>query len=99
MPAPRSFAPIDEDHDGASPPPPVFPILPYAYTAYAEHCSHDYAVYVDKLVHADEKPLAAGDALGLQMLADMNQAFMSLVWAPFGAVVSRSQTLETPDAP
>ena len=94
MIASRSFQPADEladdDMDSAAAPP-VFPILPFAYMAYAEHCSHDYAGYLDKLVHADEAPLAAEDALGLHMLADMNQAFLSLVWAPFGAAVSRSR--------
>jgi hypothetical protein len=81
MTAPRSFAPIDGEAA------PVFPMLPFAYMAYAEHCSRDYAGYVDKLVHAEEAPLAADEALGLQMLSDMNQAFLQLVWAPFGAMM------------
>ena len=75
--------------DGAAPP--VFPVLPYAYLAYVQRCSHDYADYVDSLAHADQKPIAPQDALGLHMLSEMNQAFFSLVWAPFGAAISRSQ--------
>jgi hypothetical protein len=76
--------------DGAAPPP-VFPILPYAYMAYAEHCSHDYAHYVDKLAHADESPLHSQEALGFDMLNDMNRAFFALVWAPFGAAIGRAK--------
>ena len=91
MTASRSFAPDQDslqDEDNA--PPPVFPLLPFAFTAYAEHCSRDVANQVDKLAHADEH-LAAEDALGLHMLTEMNQAFFSLVWAPFGAAISRSR--------
>ncbi len=89
MTASRSFAPIDRaGQDGA--PPPVFPILPFAYTAYAEHCSHDVADYVDRLAHVDER-LAPDEALGLHMLTEMNQAFFALVWAPFGAAISRTR--------
>lgn len=96
MTASRSFAPPrtpleGEDHV----PPPVFPLLPYAFTAYAEHCSRDVADQVDKLAHADER-LAAEDALGLHMLTEMNQAFFSLVWAPLGAAISRTQ-VERPE--
>jgi len=83
----RSAAPLDAD--GA--PPPVFPMLPYAYMAYAEHCSRDYAGYVDRLAHADE-PLAPEESLGLDMIKDMNQAFFSLVWAPFGAAMDRTRS-------
>lgn len=82
---------LPADAEMQEPAPPVFPLLPFAYTAYVEHCSHDYAHYVAKLAHADEKPMEAQDALGLRMLTDMNQAFFSLVWAPLGAAVSRSQ--------
>jgi hypothetical protein len=92
MTASRSFAPASgspQDQDSA--PPPVFPLLPYAFTAYAEHCSRDVANQVDKLAHADER-LGAEDALGLHMLTEMNQAFFSLVWAPFGAAMSRART-------
>jgi hypothetical protein len=46
---------------------------------------------VDKLAHADERRLDAQDALGLNMLTDMNQAFFSLVWAPFGAALNRAE--------
>jgi hypothetical protein len=91
MTASRSFAPPQgslQDQDNA--PPPVFPLLPYAFTAYAEHCSRDVAHQVDKLAHADEH-LDPEDALGLHMLTEMNQAFFSLVWAPFGAAMSRTQ--------
>ena len=91
MIASRSFASVDETEDDPAVAPPVFPVLPFAYMAYAEHCVHDYAGYVDKMAHADEKPVAPEDALGLHMLADMNQAFLSLVWAPFDAAVSRSR--------
>lgn len=96
MTASRSFAPTDL----ASPmesstvrdvvPPPVFPLLPYAYTAYAEHCSNDVADYVERLARADER-WGGSDALGLHMLTEMNQAFFSLVWAPFDAAISRAQ--------
>lgn len=75
------------DEQVEPPPAPVFPLLPYACMAYAEHCSRDYAGYVDRLVHADE-PLATQDPLGLNMIADMNQAFFSLVWGPIGAVIN-----------
>jgi len=92
MTASRSFAPARsplQDQDSA--PPPVFPLLPYAFTAYAEHCSRDVANQVDRLAHADER-LEAEDALGLHMLTEMNQAFFALVWAPFGAAMSRART-------
>ena len=81
----RSFAPPPDDSANAAPP--VFPLWPYACMAYAEHCSRDYAHYVDKLTHA-EKPLRAEETLRLDMLADMNKAFFSLVWAPLGAAMS-----------
>ena len=84
----RSFAPPPAEYEGpASVPPPVFPLFPYAYMAYAEHCSRDYAHYVDKLVRAEES-LSAEETLGLGLLAEMNQAFFSLVWAPIGAAIS-----------
>ena len=89
MTASRSFAPRGDVEDAA--PPPVFPLLPYAYMAYAEHCSHDYAHYVDKLAHVDEHPLRSQEALGLDMLNDMNQAFFALVWAPLGAAIGRTR--------
>ena len=89
MTASRSFAPPAPLEDGA--PPPVFPLLPFAYTAYAEHCSHDYAHYVDQLAHVDEHPLRSQEALGLDMLNDMNRAFFALVWAPFGAAIGRTR--------
>jgi hypothetical protein len=88
MTASRSFAP-DKDEDSA--PPPVFPLLPYAFTAYAEHCSRDVAEQVDKMAHADEH-MAAEDALGLHMLTEMNQAFFSLVWAPLDAAIRSAET-------
>lgn len=89
MTASRSIAPRTEALDGA--PPPVFPLLPYAFTAYAEQCSRDYADHMGRLAQVDERPLGAEDALGLQMLTDMNQAFFNMVWAPFGAAISRSK--------
>lgn len=88
MTASRSFAPRPSLEDGA--PPPVFPLLPYAFTAYAEHCSRDVADQVDKLAHADER-WGAEEALGLHMLTEMNQAFFALVWAPFGAAINRAE--------
>ena len=89
MTATRSFAPRAEAPDRA-PPPPVFPILPFAYTAYAEHLSRDYADYVARLAQADERPVAPADVLGLDMINDMNKAFFSLVWAPMGAAIERA---------
>ena len=83
----RASQPADLD----SAPPPVFPMLPFAYMAYAEHCSRDYADYVDRLAHADE-PLPAEESLGLDMIQDMNKAFFSLVWAPFGAAMDRTRS-------
>jgi hypothetical protein len=93
MTASRSFAP-DKDEDSV--PPPVFPLLPYAFTAYAEHCSRDVADQVDKIAHADER-WGAEEALGLHMLTEMNQAFFSLVWAPLGAAMDRAK-IDRPDA-
>jgi len=90
MTASRSFAPSEGSLQDRAPAPPVFPLLPYAFTAYAEHCSRDVANQVDKLAHADEH-LGAEDALGLGMLTEMNQAFFTLVWGPFGAAMSRTR--------
>ena len=91
MTAFRTFAPAEGSLQGEDrAPPPVFPLLPFAFTAYAEHCSRDVANHVDKLAHADEG-LDAEEALGLHMLTEMNQAFFSLVWAPFGAALNRTQ--------
>ena len=81
----RSFAQPAED--GAPPPPPVFPLWAFAYTAYADHCQRDCAGYVDRLAHLDE-PHTAEETLGLDVLTDMNKAFFSLVWGPLGAVMS-----------
>ena len=50
MTASRSFSPVDgslQGEDDAAPP--VFPLLPYAFTAYAEHCSRDVADQVNRL--------------------------------------------------
>ena len=90
MTASRSFAPSDagEETEAA----PVFPLLPFAYMAYADHCARDYAGYIDKLAHAEE-PWQAEETLGLQLLTDMNQAFFSLVWAPLGAMMTRTGAL------
>jgi hypothetical protein len=91
MIASRSFAPVEDSRQGQdSAPPPVFPLLPYAFTAYAEHCSRDVADHVGRLAHADER-WGAEDALGLHMLTEMNQAFFSLVWAPLGVAMSRTR--------
>ena len=89
MTASRSFATSEGSPQGEDRAP-VFPLLPYAFTAYAEHCSRDVANQVDKLAHADER-WGAQEALGLHMLTEMNQAFFSLVWAPLGAAMNRSQ--------
>lgn len=90
MTASRSFAPTPGPLQGEDrAPPPVFPLLPFAFTAYAEHCSRDVADQVNRLAHADEG-LGTEDALGLHMLTEMNQAFFSLVWAPFGAAINRA---------
>jgi len=97
MTASRSFAPVEgsrEDQDSA--PPPVFPLLPYAFTAYADYCSRDVADHVGRLAHADER-WGAEDALGLHMLTEMHQAFFSLVWAPLGVAISRTR-IDAPDA-
>jgi hypothetical protein len=94
MTASRSFAPAEDSPQDRAPPP-VFPLLPYAFTAYAEHCSRDVADHVDRLAHADQR-WGAEDALGLHMLTEMNQAFFSLVWGPLAAV-SRTR-IERPEA-
>jgi len=94
MTASRSFAPPREAlQDGA--PPPVFPLLPYAFTAYAEHCSRDVADQVGRLARSDER-WGAEDAFGLHMLTEMNQAFFSLVWAPFGVAMGRARIPDDP---
>lgn len=85
----RSFAP--RESQDRVPPPPVFPLLPFAYTAYAEHCARDYADYVARLNKADEEPVAPREALGLDMISDMNQAFFTLVWGPMGAAIGRTR--------
>jgi hypothetical protein len=95
MTASRSFAPARsplQDQDSA--PPPVFPLLPFAFTAYAEHCSRDVADHVGRMARAgagSDERWGAEEALGLHMLTEMNQAFFSLVWAPFGAAINRTR--------
>ncbi len=87
----RSFAPREAGaprESGEETAAPVFPMLPFAYMAYADHCTRDYAGYVDKLVHAED-PWQAEETLGLQLLTDMNQAFFSMVWAPLGAMMNQ----------
>ena len=86
MTASRTFAPPDADDA----PPPMAPLLPYACLAYAEHCTRDYASYVDRLVKADA-PLAAEEALGLDMIGDINKAFFALVWGPIGAIMTSAR--------
>jgi hypothetical protein len=91
MTASRSFAtaiPADDDDIAAAAP--VFPLLPYACTAYVEYCSRDFADHMDKLSHTDER-LQPEDALGLTMLTDMNQAFFAMVWAPFDKAMSQTR--------
>ncbi len=76
----RSFAPLDAD---GNPLPPVFPILPFAFLAYAEKCTREYAGHAEKRGHTDEL-WGAEEARSLRMLGEMNQAFLQLMWAPFG---------------
>jgi hypothetical protein len=76
--------------DADDAPPPMVPLLPYAYMAYAQHCSRDYADYVDRLTHADA-PLAAEEALGLDMISGMNRAFFTLFWGPIDAAMSQAR--------
>jgi len=90
MTASRSFDPVGSLQGEDQAPPPVFPLLPFAFTAYAEHCSRDVADQVSRMAKADER-WGAEDALGLHMLTEMNQAFFSLVWAPFGAAIRRTE--------
>ncbi len=90
----RSFAPAQDD-DVPAPGAPLFPILPYACMAYAEHCSRDYAAYVERLAQTRE-PWAGEETPGLQMLTDMNKAFFSLVWAPLGAVMAAAGDSSVP---
>ena len=94
MTASRSFAPISDTLQDSAPPP-VFPLLPYAFTAYAEHCSRDVADQVGRLAKADEH-WGAEEALGLHMLTEMNHAFFSLVWAPLGLAMDRTRSVEEP---
>jgi hypothetical protein len=83
----RSFAPLDAE---GNPLPPVFPMLPFAFLAYAERCTREYAGQAERMVHTDELWGAEDAALGLKMLGEMNQAFLQMMWAPFG------QTLGAP---
>ena len=94
MTASRSFAPSEGSLQGEDRAP-VFPLLPYAFTAYAEHCSRDVAAQAGRLAQADQ-PWGAEDALGLHMLSEMNQAFFSLVWGPFGAAMNRAGSTGEP---
>jgi hypothetical protein len=82
----RSFASAHKAST-AAPAPHAFPMWPYACMAYAEHCSRDYADYVNRLTRANDAAavLQAEEALGLNLLTDMNQAFFALVWAPLDA--------------
>ncbi len=81
MTSSRSFAPR-EDAAGAAPP--AFPLWPFAFTAYAEHCSRDYADYFQRLSKADDAlaVLRADEALSLELLNDMGQAMYALFWGP-----------------
>jgi hypothetical protein len=71
---------------------------PYAFMAYAEHCSRGYSDYVDRVAKARDAAavLQAEEALGLNLLTDMNQAFFALVWAPLEAAAA---TTGEPPAP
>jgi hypothetical protein len=81
----RSFAP---GTDRASTPP--FPMWPYAFTAYADHCSRDVIDYVDRLTQAEAALalIASEDNLGLSLLADMSEAFRAMVWGSFAATAA-----------
>jgi hypothetical protein len=85
----RAFASAHKTSDDATPPH-AFPIWPYACMAYAERCSRDYADYIDRLAQADDPAavIQAEETLGLNLLTDMNQAFVALVWAPFEAAAA-----------
>lgn len=71
-------------------PPPAFPMWPFAYLAYFEHCSLDCIDYVDRLSKADDPAamMEAKEALGLNLLSDMQQTLYALIWAPFRATLS-----------
>jgi len=88
----RSFAPReDAAADALSPAaPPAFPMWPFAFTAYAEHCSRDYAGYFQRLSKADDAlaVLQADEALGLELLNDMGQAMYALFWGPVGEAMA-----------
>jgi hypothetical protein len=81
-----SASPQKASADAAAPPH-AFPMWPFAFMAYAEHCSRDYSDYVERLAKAKDAGavIQAEEALGLNLLTDMNQAFFALVWAPFEA--------------
>ncbi len=93
----RSFAPPDEAGEAAPHP---FPMWPFAFTAYAEHCSRDYGGYLERLAKADDAlaVIRAEEALGLDLLSDINQAFYAMVWAPFGAVMKAGTEPAPPTA-
>ena len=84
-----SASPHKASADAAAPPH-AFPMWPYAFMAYAQHCSRDYSDYVDRLAKANDAAsvFQAEEALGLNLLSDMNQAFFALVWAPFEAAAA-----------
>jgi hypothetical protein len=87
----RSFAPTERQQpDAAASAPLAFPFWPYAYLAYAEHCSRDYARYLDQLGHAPVPQDAARieQDYRLHLLSDMNRAFYNLIWVPFGAALA-----------
>jgi hypothetical protein len=86
----RSLASPHKASADAGAPPHAFPMWPYAFMAYAENCSRDYSDYVDRLAKANDAAavIRAEEALGLNLLTDMNQAFLALVWAPFEAAAA-----------
>jgi len=90
MTSSRSFAPRDAE---GNPVPPVFPMLPFALMAYAEQCAREYAAQADRTAHTDEL-WGAEEALGLRMLGEMNLAFLSLMWSPFGHVINAPRNPE-----
>jgi hypothetical protein len=91
----RSFAPIPPADPSA---PPAFPSWPFAFTAYADHCQRDYSSYLERLSKADDAlaVIQAEETLGLNLLAEMNQAFYAMVWAPLGMAMGATGGQTTP---
>lgn len=93
----RSFAPRNTGSGETAPPPP-FPMWPFAFTAYADHCSRDYGDYLDRLAKADDAAavIQAEETLSRNLFTDMNQAFYAMIWAPWGAAMTFAPEQPTP---